>query len=65
MTKEEFKAARLELGLTQTEMGQALGVSLNIVQKWESGDRPIRQVVAMAMELLLERHRRKNEDAAA
>ena len=50
MTPAEFRAARLALGLTQTEMGQRLGgerpYALRTVQSWESGERGIPPAVA-------------------
>ena len=64
MTKEELRQARERLGLTQAQLAQQLGVTLNAVQKWEMGERPIRKVVALAVQLLLERSKRKNAAAA-
>lgn len=37
MTKEEIKALRVKLGLTQTEFGLKIGVALNTVNGWEMG----------------------------
>ena len=37
MTGEEIKALRLRLGLTQTELGEAIGVFWNTVSRWEAG----------------------------
>ncbi len=34
---EKIKAKRKELGLTQTELGEKLGVQKNAVSKWETG----------------------------
>lgn len=44
MTKEEFKAKRLELGLTQSELEIKLGFSANtgrMIRHYESGSVPI------------------------
>jgi putative transcriptional regulator len=37
MTGEEIKALRLRLGLTQAELGEAIGVFWNTVSRWEAG----------------------------
>lgn len=59
MRSEEIKAVRKELGYTQKEFGEKLGVSLRAVQSWESGDRNISQSAALVLnELLL-----KNKNA--
>ena len=39
MDAEEIKTKRLALGLTQAELGKALGVSGNAVALWERGER--------------------------
>jgi DNA-binding transcriptional regulator YiaG len=39
MTPEQFKAARLVLGLTQTEFAKAFQVSPRAVGGWEQGER--------------------------
>lgn len=42
MTPKEFKAARLELGLSQSEMASDLGVfDKRTIRRWETGDRRI------------------------
>lgn len=48
---EKIKAQRKELGLTQTELGEKLGVQKNAVSKWETGrvdDIPGSKIRAMA-----------------
>lgn len=48
---EKIKTLRKELGLTQTELGEKLGVQKNAVSKWETGrvdDIPGSKVRAMA-----------------
>jgi transcriptional regulator with XRE-family HTH domain len=37
MTGEEIKERRLKLGMTQSELAEALGVALNTVSRWELG----------------------------
>jgi DNA-binding XRE family transcriptional regulator len=46
MTKEQFRAVRTEggapgLGMTQSAMGEFLGVASNTVARWEAGRLPI------------------------
>lgn len=48
---EKIKAERTALGLTQTELGEKLGVKKNAVSKWECGrvnDIPRAKLKAMA-----------------
>lgn len=48
---DKIKAKRKELGLTQTELGERLGVQKNAVSKWECGrvtDIPAGKIKAMA-----------------
>ena len=48
---EKIKTLRKELGLTQTELGEKLGVQKNAVSKWETGrvdDIPGSKIRAMA-----------------
>lgn len=53
-----LKPARLHrllnrLGLTNAEVGAALGVHERTVYKWLSGERPVPKTTYMALELLL------------
>jgi len=59
MTKEEFKEARKRLGLTQRELGDALGLDSQTISRLERGEHGIKETTAMALESLLpsERHR--------
>lgn len=48
---DKIKAKRKQLGLTQTELGERLGVQKNAVSKWECGrvtDIPAGKIKAMA-----------------
>ena len=59
MTPTEFRAARKTLGLSQTEMGIALGTksrsySVRAVQTWEAGTRTIPPAVEALLTILLE-----------
>ena len=49
MTHAEFGAYREMLGLTHEELAHRLQVSLKSVQCWESGTRPIRRIVELAL----------------
>ena len=52
MTPAEYKAAREQLGLTQVELADRLGVSVRTIKHRESG-RLITREAIMAMRLLL------------
>lgn len=48
---EKIRTHRLALGLTQTQLGQRLGVKTNAVSKWECGrvtDIPMSKIRALA-----------------
>jgi len=49
MTADQFKEARLELGLSQAQLGEVLDTSARTVRKWENGERAINPVAAQAM----------------
>lgn len=54
MTAQEFKEARLRLGLTQEQMAEALGVnSSRMIRQYESGNVPIRETIERLVQLLL------------
>jgi DNA-binding transcriptional regulator YiaG len=60
MTPSDFKEARLKLGFSQSEMGEALrlsGDTARSVRKWERGEREISGPVSLAVEYLLEQQR--------
>lgn len=50
--------ARKDLGLTQTELGRALGVSLRTIARYENGGTVPEQTL-LALHQLLERKKRK------
>lgn len=60
MTGPELRAIRSALGLSQSEMGEALALSGthvgNRVSQWERGVRPIPAYVARIAELMASRH---------
>lgn len=55
MEAEEIKAARLQLNLTQAELGTLFGVSGNSIARWERGEREpdAKGMMALAFETLL------------
>jgi transcriptional regulator with XRE-family HTH domain len=71
MTADDFKAARLALGLSVTEMAEALRLDMpngrTSVREWESGKRAISGPVSVAVELMMsqEIHRIADEGRPA
>jgi len=67
---EKIKKCRLEAGLTQIELANAIGVHPNTFRKWESGDRvpkvtnlaDISKVTGASMEWLLNFKTSDNKD---
>lgn len=57
MTPEQLAAARRALGMNRAEMARTLRTPYRTYQDWESGKRPIPGVVAVAMDLLVEKDR--------
>jgi hypothetical protein len=61
MTKEEVREARLELGLTQEQLANALGFnatnSAATVRGWEAGRRVVGGPEGVAIRLMLKFHR--------
>jgi transcriptional regulator with XRE-family HTH domain len=58
LAPSELKAARLRLGMTQTELAVALKLGADgdrAVRRWEKGDRPISGPVEVAVIFMLER----------
>jgi len=55
VTPAELRSAREAMGLTQTELAEALETALRTVQHWEAGDRAIPGPVRVALRLLTER----------
>lgn len=54
MTGEQFKMWRNNLGLSQEGAAEALDLSLNTIQAYESGDLQIPKVVELACKALIE-----------
>lgn len=52
MTKDELRALRLKLDLTQTEMAEKLGITLSALYKLEAGKNKMSKPVAMLCQQL-------------
>jgi DNA-binding transcriptional regulator YiaG len=57
MTGDEFRDARLKLGLTQQALARLIGRTRRNVQQWESGERPVDGVAARLLTAYLEGYR--------
>lgn len=55
MTPAALKAARASLGLTQVQLAKALGVARIRIARYESGDYPVPEYIALAIEALRKR----------
>jgi transcriptional regulator with XRE-family HTH domain len=55
MTGEELKAARQELGWTQSALASAIGTTLRAVQYYEAGERsvpgPVEKIITITLDL--------------
>ena len=56
MTGHELKALRQQMGLTQAELGEKLGVPWNTVARWEQGRHAISPLAEGALSLLRLQH---------
>ncbi|MBI3800222.1 MAG: helix-turn-helix transcriptional regulator [Deltaproteobacteria bacterium] len=52
MTRDELKALRARLGLTQYELAEKVGVARNTINRWEMGIRRIPEPVARLVDYL-------------
>jgi putative transcriptional regulator len=52
MNKEDVKALRKKLGLTQAQLAEKMGVTLQAVQHWEQGRRAVTGSAKMLMQCL-------------
>jgi DNA-binding transcriptional regulator YiaG len=53
MSPEEFKRARLELGMSQNDIAEFLGVASDrTIRRWEEGAKDIPGPVLLVMELI-------------
>jgi DNA-binding transcriptional regulator YiaG len=63
MNTKDFTRVREQLGLSQAGLARELGVSRAAVSRWESGERKIDNVLAIALDCLLERKRNRGKHA--
>lgn len=52
LSPSAFRQLQSDLGLTNAECAQVLGVTLHAVEQWRSGRRPVPGPAAVALELL-------------
>ena len=55
MTIDDLKAARKYLALSQSGLAQAMGVSIQSVQAWEQGARPVPEYAARLIKFLTQK----------
>ena len=56
MTPDQFRAARLSLGLTQIQLAAEWGMTDNgerTIRRWENGERGVSRVAAYAIRLMV------------
>ena len=59
MTKDEIRAARQALGMSQSQLGKAVGgANARTVRRWESGESQVPGSVAKLLERLVEDSRK-------
>lgn len=59
MEGSELKQKRENLGLTQTELADILGVKMNTVYRWESGILSVPKSIELAMDTVERTHKSK------
>tara|TARA_R110000744_G_scaffold267473_2_gene381317 strand:- start:815 stop:1003 length:189 start_codon:yes stop_codon:yes gene_type:complete len=55
MDKDNFKARRLDLGLTQTALSEKLGLTLRSIQFYEAGKVKVPNPVAILIDIMATR----------
>ncbi len=62
MEGTELKTKRENLGLTQTELAEILGVKMNTVYRWESAILIVPKSIELAMETVERKHKLKSKN---
>jgi DNA-binding transcriptional regulator YiaG len=57
MTKDDFRASRRALGLTQEALARLIGRTRRNIQQWESGERPVDGAAARLVRAYLDGYR--------
>ena len=63
MTRQELRAIRAELGLSQRDFARRIGVSPRTIARWEDGVHPIGLVYERLIRIQAAAPRPKREDA--
>jgi transcriptional regulator with XRE-family HTH domain len=59
MTGKQLKKIRGQLGLTQAEMAERVGVAPNTVARWERGEIVIREPIARLIQSMSQQRRKR------
>lgn len=62
MKASTYKRMRMAMGLSQSELAEIIGVTLNYVQKLESGERPISELQNLKMMDLFTKRLKGNDE---
>jgi len=61
MTPEQFKQARLDLGVNQTELCALVGKCVRTIRSYESGEYPIPKSMKLLINHLLKQKEQSND----